>query len=90
MQLEFKATFNKNNDDDTDMKHEFDKLIETVKFLVNNYENESTIEELKNTVQFNQTEDDESTTYTLSCNETIFEYTNSDSFNSLSAFFGAR
>ena len=90
MQLEFKVTFNKNNDDDMDMKYEFDKLIETVKFLVKNYENESTIEELKNTVRFNQTEDDELITYTLSCNENIFEYTNSDSFNSLSAFFRAR
>lgn len=90
MQLEFKTTFNKNNDDDMDMKYEFDKLIETVKFLVSNYENEFTIEELKNTVQFNQTEDDESITYTLSCNENIFEYANSDSLSGLSAFFGAR
>lgn len=90
MQLEFKATFNKNNDDDMDMKYEFDKLIETIKFLVRNYENESTIEELKNTVQFNQTENDELITYTLSCNENIFEYANSDSLNSLSAFFSAR
>ena len=90
MQLEFKVIFNKNNDDDMDMKYEFDKLIETVKFLVRNYENESTIEELKNTIQFNQTEDDELITYTLSCNENIFEYTNSDSFNSLSAFFSAK
>ena len=90
MQLEFKVTFNKNNDDDMNMKYEFDKLIETVKFLVRNYENESTIEELKNTVQFNQTEDDELITYILSCDENIFEYTNSDSLNSLSAFFSAR
>lgn len=90
MQLEFKVTFNKNNDDDMNMKYEFDKLIETVKFLVKNYENESTIEELKNTVQFNQTEDDELITYILSCDENIFEYANSDSLNSLSAFFSTR
>lgn len=90
MQLEFKTTFNKNNDDDMDMKYEFDKNIETVKFLVRNYENKSTIEELKNTVQFNQTEDNELITYTLSCNENIFEYINSNLLNSLSAFFSAR
>ena len=86
MQLEFKVIFNKNNEDDMDFKYECDKLIETVKFLINVYGEDSTKEELKDIVNFSQIELDDNIIYTLSCDENIFNYTNDDTFSALGAF----
>lgn len=90
MQLELNVKFDKNNEDDMDFKYECDKLIETVKILINMYGEESTKEELKNIVNFSQTELDDNIIYTLSCDEKIFNYTNDDTFSTLGAFLSSK
>ena len=84
MQLELNVKFDKNNEDDMNFKYECDKLIETIKFLINMYGEDSTKEELKDIVNFSQTELDDNIIYSLSCDENIFNYAND--FNTLGTF----
>ena len=90
MRLELNVKFDKNNEDDMNFKYECDKLIETVKFLINMYGEESTKEELEDIVNFSQTELDDNIIYTLSCDENIFNYNNNDTFSTLGAFLSSK